>query len=135
MTVVGIALGVATFAAIAQTAFHYSVKTMPASVVKTVPVAGATDVDSAQVKEITVTFSKDMADKSWSVPTTTPEENFPKISGNIHYQPDKRTCVVPVQLEPGRTYVVWFNNQKFMNFRDTSGKSSIPYLLVFETKK
>ena len=42
-----------------------SIAGVPPVVVKTVPEAGATDVDPA-ITEIKVTFSKDMADKSWS---------------------------------------------------------------------
>ena len=87
------------------------------------------------LKEITVTFSKDMTDRSWSIPQTTPDENYPESAGEIHYLPDKRTCVMPVKLQPGRTYVVWFNTPKFQNFRDVNRLSAIPYLLVFETKK
>jgi RNA polymerase sigma-70 factor (ECF subfamily) len=41
---------------------------------------------------------------------------------------------LPVKLEPGKTYVIWLNSQKFGNFKDTDGKSAVPYLLVFETK-
>jgi RNA polymerase sigma-70 factor (ECF subfamily) len=127
----------AALAAWAQNARQYSVKSMPPSVLKTVPAAGATDVDP-NLKEITVTFSKEMTDGSWSIPTTTPKENFPddaESGAKIHYLPDKRTCVMPVKLQPGRTYVVWFNHGQFMNFRDGQHNSAVPYLLVFETRK
>ena len=124
-------------AAWAQTARQYSVKAMPPSVVKTVPPAGATEVDP-NLKEISVTFSKEMTDGNWSIPTTTPKENFPEdveSGAKIHYLPDKRTCVMPVKLQPGRTYVIWFNHGQYLNFRDAQHNSAIPYLLVFETKK
>jgi len=123
-------------AAVAQATRTYSVRALPPAVVKTVPVAGSTDVDPG-LKEITVTFSKDMQDGSWSIPQTTPSENFPEIpaGAKIHYQPDKRTCVMPVKLESGRTYVVWFNHGQYQNFRDTARLSAVPYMLVFETKK
>jgi len=39
-----------------------------------------------------------------------------------------------VKLEPNKTYCYWLNSQKFTNFRDTSGHSAVPYLLVFQTK-
>jgi hypothetical protein len=132
--IAGIAALVAVTALAQNTRYPYAVKTMPPAVIKTTPVAGATEVDP-NLKEITVTFSKDMMDGNYSVPQTTPDENFPGLPGKIHYQADKRTCVVPVKLEPGRTYVVWFNHNPYMNFKDTEGKSAIPYLLVFETKK
>jgi len=110
-----------------------TVKTMPPSVVKTVPQAGDTTVD-ATTKEIRVTFSKDMlTDRMWAVVQTS-KETFPTVDGKIHYLEDKRTCVIPVKLEPGKTYVLWFNRGKFNSFRDADNNPAIPYLLVFQTK-
>ena len=40
-----------------------------------------------------------------------------------------------VKLEPGRTYAIWVNSEKFGNFKDADGRSAVPYLLVFQTKK
>jgi RNA polymerase sigma-70 factor (ECF subfamily) len=132
ITLIAIAAMV-VLAAVAQTAKEVSVKSMAPSVVKTVPEAGATDVDPA-LTEIKVTFSKDMiTDRMWSVCQIS-DETFPEV-GSIHYLGDKRTCVVPVKLQPGKTYVLWFNNGKFNAFRDAQHHSSIPYMLVFETKK
>jgi hypothetical protein len=110
-----------------------NVEMLPASVIKTVPAAGDTRVDP-NLKEIRVTFSKDMTtEKSWSwVQMST--DTFPKITGDVHYV-DKRTCVAPVTLEAGRTYVIWFNSGKFANFKDSYGIASVPYLLVFQTKE
>jgi len=120
-------------AALAQTVREVSVRSMAPSVVKTVPESGTTDVDPA-LTEVKVTFSKDMiTDRMWSVCQIS-NETFPEVGG-IHYLPDKRTCVVPVKLQAGKTYVLWFNNGKFNAFRDTERHSSIPYMLVFETKK
>jgi RNA polymerase sigma-70 factor (ECF subfamily) len=110
-----------------------TVKTMPPSVVKTIPQAGDTAVDPA-TKEIQVTFSKDMlTDRMWAVVQTS-KKTFPTIEGKIHYLDDKRTCVVPVKLEPGKTYVLWFNRAQFNSFRDTDNNPAVPYLLVFQTK-
>jgi RNA polymerase sigma-70 factor (ECF subfamily) len=47
---------------------------------------------------------------------------------------DRRTCILPVKLQPGKTYAVWVNSQKFRNFRDAKGQPAVPYLLVFKTK-
>jgi len=119
--------------AVAQTAKEVSVKSMAPSVVKTVPQSGATDVDPATT-EITVTFSKDMiTDRMWSVCQIS-DETFPEV-GKIHYESDKRTCVVPVKLQPGKTYVLWFDQARFNSFRDVQNHPSVPYMLVFETKK
>jgi RNA polymerase sigma-70 factor (ECF subfamily) len=134
--IIGITLAatVLTFVAVAQTAKEVSVKAMPPSVVKTVPPAGATDVDPA-LNELTFTFSKPMTDGSWSACQIS-DETFPKPGdGKMHYLPDKRTCVMPVKLEPGKTYVIWLNRGQYQNFRDAQRNSSVPYLLVFETRK
>jgi hypothetical protein len=47
---------------------------------------------------------------------------------------DQRTCVLPVKLEPGKTYAIWVNSEKFNNFKDVGGRSAVPYLLGFKTK-
>jgi len=133
--IIGITLTATLVAAVAlaQTA-KPSVKNMPPSVVKTVPAAGSTDVDP-ELKELTFTFSKPMIDGNWSVCQTS-NETFPGSGeGKMHYLPDKRTCVMPVKLQPGKTYVLWLNRGQYQAFRDTQGNSSVPYLLVFETKK
>ena len=106
---------------------------VPPVVAKTVPEAGAAEVD-ANLPEIRVTFSKDMKDASWSWSTLS-EESFPKTVGEPKYLVDKRTCVLPVRLEPGKTYGLWLNSGNFGNFRDADGQSAVPYLLVFKTKK
>ena len=108
-----------------------SVAALPPVVVKTVPQAGDTKVDPS-ITEIRGTFSKRMttgqnyswagADESW-------------VNGKPHWLADGRTCVLPVKLEPGKTYVVWLNSPSFRNFKDSRGQSSLPYLLVFETAK
>jgi RNA polymerase sigma-70 factor (ECF subfamily) len=110
-----------------------SVKELPPVVVKTVPQAGDTKVDAAKITEIRVTFSKDMMDKSWSWSQLS-EGTFPTGDGEVHYERDRRTCVLPVKLEPGKTYALWINSEKFGNFKDAGGQAAVPYLLVFETK-
>jgi RNA polymerase sigma-70 factor (ECF subfamily) len=102
-------------------------------VVQTVPKAGATDVDP-KTDEIKVTFSKDMEDGNWSWVKES-DETFPKTTGKPKYLKDKRTCVLPVNLEAGKTYAIWLNTADFENFKDPDGRAAVPYLLVFETKK
>ncbi len=118
--------------AMAQEKAGVNVKTMPPVVVKTVPEAGDTKVDPATT-EIRVTFSKPMTDKSWSWSQIS-NETFPQGTGKPHYLKDGKTCLLPVKLEPGKTYVLWLNSQKFRNFKDKDGQPAVPYLLVFETK-
>jgi RNA polymerase sigma-70 factor (ECF subfamily) len=111
-----------------------SMENLPASVIKTVPQSGDTNVDPS-LKEVRVTFSKDMITKrSWSFSQIS-NDSFPKIpeGQKIHYI-DNRTCVLPVELEPGKTYVTWLNSGKFKGFRDTDNHPSVPYLLVFTTR-
>lgn len=108
-------------------------ETLPPSVVKTVPQAGSTDVDPA-LKEISVTFSKNMLTKRMWAVVQISNETFPKTRKGIHYLDDQRTCVIPVDLEPNKTYVMWFNRGRFNSFRDTENNPAVPYLLVFKTK-
>ncbi|MEO0588342.1 MAG: Ig-like domain-containing protein [Planctomycetota bacterium] len=108
-----------------------SVASAPAVVVETFPKAGSTGVDPT-ITEIRVTFSKDMADGTWSW-STWGTDTFPQTTGKPSYAEDGRTCVLPVKLEPGKTYATWLNSGRFRNFKDTDGKPSVPYLLVFET--
>ena len=110
-----------------------SVKALPPVVVKTVPVSGDTAVDAEKVTEIRVTFSKPMTDKSWSWSQISDATALP-IKGDVKYDADGKTCLAPVKLEPGKTYVSWLNSAKFGNFKDKEGQSAVPYLLVFETK-
>lgn len=110
-----------------------TVESMAPSVVKTVPECGDMKVDP-DLKEITVTFSKDMkTDRMWSICQIS-SDHFPKGRGDIHYK-NNRTCIFPVKLEPGKTYVLWFNRGKYNAFRDTGNRSAVPYQLVFQTKK
>jgi hypothetical protein len=110
-----------------------SVKSLPPSVIKTIPECGSTNVDAAATTQIKVTFSKDMMDGSWSWSQIS-DESFPQMIGKPRYLDDKKTCVVNVKLLPKKTYVIWLNSQNFGNFKDADGKSAVPYLLVFETK-
>ncbi|MEW6584082.1 MAG: Ig-like domain-containing protein [Nitrospirota bacterium] len=103
----------------------------PPVVVKTIPESGSRNVDPS-LTEIRVTFSKEMMDKSWSWVQIAPE-NFPKIVGSPRYLEDRKTCVIDVQLEPGKTYIIWLNTQKFTNFKDAGGRPARPYLLIFDT--
>jgi Bacterial Ig-like domain len=114
---------------------EHSVASLPAVVVKTEPQAGLTDVDP-NIKEIKITFSKKMLNNSWSWGQIS-DETMPKTTGKPLYLKDGKTCVLPVQLEPGHTYVLQLNalDGHFANFKDAQKRPSVPYLLVFETRK
>ena len=132
MTVILIALAGGLIGAAAR-ADDVTLESVPPVVVKTVPESGAGDVDP-KMAELRVTFSKDMQDGSWSWSTLS-KESFPKMDGKPKYLADKRTCLLPVKLEPGKTYAIWVNSEKFGNFKDAGRQSAVPYLLVFKTKK
>lgn len=109
-----------------------ALESIPPVVIETVPRAGDAEVDPG-LKEIRITFSKDMLDGSWSAVQLT-EENFPKILGKPRYLDDGRTWVIDVQLSPGTVYAMWLNRNRFQGFKDTDQHSAVPYLLSFKTK-
>ncbi len=105
---------------------------LPPVVVDVVPELGSVNVDPG-LREIRITFSKKMADRSWSL-TEGSKYAIPRVRGEIHYDKNQRTCVIPVQLEPGKTYVWGVNSERFRNFKDADGRPALPYLIVFRTR-
>lgn len=116
----------------AQTEAMPTVDSVAPVVVKTVPEAGAKDVAAGEM-EIKVTFSKEMADNSWSWSSAW-KGSEPAIIGKPRYDADKKTCILKVKLEPNKTYGYWINSQKFTGFRDKQGRPAVPYFFVFQTK-
>ena len=102
-------------------------------VVKTVPEAGSKEV-SPGVVEIRLSFSKEMTDQSWSWSSAW-KDSVPETVGKPRYEPDHKTCVLKVKLEPNKTYGYWINSQSFHGFKDQQGHSAVPYLLAFRTKE
>ena len=101
-------------------------------VVKTVPEAGSKDVPPDEM-EVKITFSKEMTDQSWSWSSAW-QNSDPKSLGKPHYEADRKTCVMKVKLEPGKTYGWWINSPKFHGFQDLQNHPAIPYLFTFKTK-
>jgi hypothetical protein len=101
------------------------------TVVATVPAIGDNKVDPS-LSEIRVTFDRPMKNGSWS---WCYDSSQLKPSGTPYYEEDRKTCVLPVQLEPGKSYELWLNTERFQNFRDTAGNPSIPYELKFVTRQ
>ena len=110
-----------------------SLETARPVVVKSTPEAGADGVDPGTT-QISVTFSKKMQGGSWSWCVLS-KETYPGIGETPKYLEDKRTCVLPVKLQPGKTYAVWINSDNFHDFKDTKGQLAVPYLLVFKTRE
>jgi Big-like domain-containing protein len=97
----------------------------------TKPASGAQDVDPGLV-EITVTFDQDMGEGcSW----TGGGPEFPTIpqGANVQWR-GKRTCVLPVKLEPGHHYQVGINSPSHQNFRSAAGDPAAPSSISFTTK-
>jgi len=109
-----------------------SLASAPPVVVRTVPAAGATDVDPG-LTEIKATYSKAMQNGSWSWCWWERKDDYPEMTGDPRYLQDSRTCVLPVKLQPNKFYAIWLNTEKLKNFTDTSGRPAVPYLLTFFT--
>lgn len=117
---------------LAQNTEAPTLQNAPPVVIKTEPQSGQSDIEPGS-REISVTFSKPMRDGNWSWSQIS-KESFPAKTGEPHFLPDQRTCVLPVLLESGKTYAVALNMPPFQNFQDGEGHKALPYLLVFKTK-
>ncbi len=101
-------------------------------VVAAVPANGAKDVDPA-LRELRVSFNVPMGPGcSWllaggSVPST-PDGAEP------YWTDDRRTCVVPVELEPGKEYRMSLNGAWHNNFQSAAGVPLEPVLYTFHTR-
>ncbi len=99
-------------------------------IVKTSPAIGAMDV-KASLKEISVTFDRDMGrGMSWTggpphFPTTDKSRKAKWV--------DKRTCVLPVKLEPKKLYRVGINGESYRNFQSADGVPVPPAAIYFVT--
>jgi hypothetical protein len=95
------------------------------------PSNGATDVDPG-LTEITVTFDQEMGEgMSW----TGGGSEFPRSpeGANAEWR-GKRTCVLPVKLEPGHHYRVGINSPSYRNFCSPAGDPVEPTSISFTTK-
>ncbi|MBF2761550.1 MAG: Ig-like domain-containing protein [Ectothiorhodospiraceae bacterium AqS1] len=101
-------------------------------VVGTDPPNGSRDIDPG-LTSISVTFSKAMLDQSWSW-ADGGEDRFPRITGNPSYDSKFETNTIPVILEPDKTYVIWINRGRLLNFKDEAGNPAAPYRLTFKTR-
>jgi len=100
------------------------------TVVTLEPANEATGVDSETVTELRVTFDIDMDTSGY--PWTGGGEMFPK-AGTPKWI-DKRTCVLPVELEPGKSYLLGINAPSFQNFKSEAGVPVVPLTYKFSTQ-
>jgi RNA polymerase sigma-70 factor (ECF subfamily) len=112
---------------------EWTVESAPPVVVKTEPIAGSINIDAHGTTEIRVTFSKSMLDGSWSWVKAS-DATFPEKVEKPRFDHDGKTCVLPVTLQPGKTYALWINDAKARGFMDTRRTPAVPYLLVFQTQ-
>ena len=100
-------------------------------IVSTSPALGATEVDPG-LQEITVTFDRDMGPGfSW---TGGGPESPPQREGQKPFWRDRRTCVLPVQLERAKYYRVGINSPSRQNFRSAEGVPVRPLVIYFTTQ-
>ncbi len=110
-----------------------TIESAPPVVVKTVPEAGAKDVDPS-LTEIKVTFSKDMADGSWSWSTAW-KDSTPQSAGSSEVS--GRQAHVRAAGEIGIRKGVWLLaelGEVPQLQRRHGGRPAVPYLLMFKTK-
>ena len=103
----------------------------PPRVVALDPPDGALDVDPATAL-LRATFDRDM-EPSWSW-VTEGGDSFPQMTGPARFEADRRTAALPVRLEPGHTYVVWLNSERYRLFRDLTGTPARPLRWSFTTR-
>ena len=97
-------------------------------ITKTVPKDGADDVDPS-LKEVRVTFNRDMSKgMSWT-------GEIPVDTARKAKWIDKRTCVLPVKLEPETSYRIGINSVSFQNFRSEKDVPADSSAIEFTTKK
>lgn len=124
---------VAAFAPLAGAANPANEKPSPfATVVKTVPEIGATDV-SPSLDGISVTFDRDMntGGMSW----TGGGEEFPTVDKSREAKwIDARTCVLPVRLTKGKFYRVGVNAKSYQNFKSADGTPAAHAVISFATE-
>ncbi|MCL2347506.1 MAG: Ig-like domain-containing protein, partial [Planctomycetaceae bacterium] len=101
------------------------------TIAKMEPANGAEDVDADAVKELRVTFDRDMNTGGFS--WTGGGDDYPKTTGSPKWI-DKRTCVLPVQLEVGKKYRLGINSMRFKNFQSAEGVPVEPVVYTFGTK-
>jgi hypothetical protein len=102
----------------------------PPHIIATSPKIGVTSVDPA-LKEITVTFDRDMGGGfSW----TGGGVSYPKSpeGARVRWR-DKRTCVLPVTLQPGHYYRVGINSMSYHGFCGENGVPVTPSAITFRT--
>jgi beta-lactamase regulating signal transducer with metallopeptidase domain len=109
-------------------------RTLLPQVIRLDPENGAHDVSPA-IAELRVTFSVSMGGGcSWCT-AGDDDHDFPKgrEGKHMYWTEDKKTCVLPVQLEPGMTYRLSLNDTDYKNFQSEAGVPLEPVAYSFKT--
>ena len=101
-------------------------------VVRTSPENFAADVP-ATCKEMSVTFDRRMMDGCWAWVRRWADK-YPKTTGGAAYDGPRKTCTVPVTLEPGKVYWVGINTPPYTSFQAVDHTRARPHVLLFATK-
>ena len=102
------------------------------TVVATGPKALADDVP-ASLKSIAVTFDQEMMDGSWSWVQIS-KESYPGTAGKPSYDKARKTCTLPVRLEPGKVYWLGINSEEHKFFQTAAETPARPYVILFATR-
>jgi len=102
------------------------------TVVATSPKALADDVP-VSLKSISVTFDQEMMEKSWSWVQIS-KETYPRMTGQPSYDKARKTCTLPVRLEPGKVYWLGVNSEEHQFFQTAAETPARPYVILFATR-
>ena len=83
--------------------------------------------------QLTVTFDRPMARRSWSFVQSTPG-TYPNCARTPAQSADGRTFTLRCVARAGRRYEIWFNRGRFANFRAADGVPAAPYRLRFSAR-
>jgi len=102
----------------------------PPRVVEAAPDQGDDAVDP-DLRVLRVRFDRPMTPGGHSICGGGP--SFPTPAGRPHWA-DEHTVLIPVRLEPGKTYSLGINCPAAKNFRSAQGEPAEPFPLTFRTR-
>ena len=98
-------------------------------VVELIPANGAVDVDPG-IKEMRITFDRDMSTRGWSLCGGGP--SFPEVQGQLRWK-NKRTLIVKIRLRPDHDYSLRLNCSGAHKFQSAAGTALVPVPWSFST--
>lgn len=89
------------------------------AVVRMSPANGASGVSTAMT-QLEIEFNMPMGG-GFSFTTRGHKDRFPEGTGKPRWSADGKTCIMPVRLEPNRSYIIGINSRSRQNFRSAAG--------------